>query len=175
MDRFADAARPLDALCEDIVDRYHAALHRELPAIREDLAALCTASGSSTFREVRGAFDGLADLIEGHLAKEEHLLFPALEALAAADREGRRRPAMPFVALVHPIRMMEAEHLRIESAMDHLRDLVLEVEEPDSLLPGWRRCLSALARLDRELQDHHRCEGDHLFPRALELEHRLLV
>ncbi len=174
MDRL-DAAPPLDVLCGDIVERYHAALHRELPVIRDELSALCDATDSPTLRDIRFAFSGLADQIEGHLAKEEHLLFPALAALAAADREGNRRPPMAFVELVHPIRVMEAEHLRIEAAMDRLRDLVLEVAEPDCLLPGWRRCLVALAQLDRNLAEHHRQEGDHLFPRALDLEHRLLV
>lgn len=174
MDRL-DASPPLDVLCEDIVERYHAALHRGLPEIRSELAGLCATSDSAALREVRFAFDELAVQIEGHLAKEEHLLFPALEALAAAERDGLRRPSMPFVALVHPIRLMEREHLRIEAALDHIRDLVLEVAEPDSVLPGWRRCLVALAQLDRDLHDHHRAEGDVLFPAALELEHRLLV
>ena len=175
MDRLDAANRSVDVLCDDIVERYHAALHRALPQIRAELAALCAISDSAGLRDVRIAFDHLADQIEGHLAKEEHLLFPALEALAAADREGQRRPIMPFVALVHPIRMMEREHLRIEAALDQLRDAVLEVAEPDSLLPAWRRCLVALAQLDRDLHEHHRAEGDVLFPAALELEHRLLI
>ena len=175
MDRIDATSRPLDVLCEDIVERYHAALHRALPQIRSELAALCATSGSPALRDVRIAFDHLADEIEGHLAKEEHLLFPALEALAAAEREGRRRPSMPFVALVHPIRLMETEHLRIAAAVDQLRDFVLEVSEPDSLLPGWRRCLAALAQLDRDLHEHHRAEDDVLVPAALELEHRVLI
>ena len=174
MDR-STGARPLDALCDDIVERYHAVLHRSLPALREELAVLCAESNSAALAAVRIAFGDLADQIESHLAKEEHLLFPAVEALAAADREGRRRPAMPFVTLVHPIRLMETEHARIECAVDHLRDLVLEVAEPDSLLPRWRRCLLALARLDRDLQDHHRYEAAVLFPLALELDNRLAL
>ena len=175
MDRPDAATTSLDVLCEDIVERYHAALHRSLPQIRGELAALCATSGSAALRNVRIAFDHLADQIEGHLAKEEHLLFPALEALAAADREGRRRPPMAFVALVHPIRMMETEHLRIEASLERVRDAVLEVAEPESLNPRWRRCLASLAQLDRDLGEHHRAEGDVLFPAALELEHRLLV
>lgn len=173
MDRFDDVTYPLDSMCADIVERHHASLHRDLPVIRVELAALCAESDCSALREVRIAFADLADQIEGHLAKEEHLLFPALEALAAAEREGGRRPSTPFVALIHPIRLMEAEHLRIESAMDHLRDLLLEVPEPFSSLPGWRRCLVRLAQLDRDLVDHRHAEDDVLFPRALDLERRL--
>ncbi|HEX6164943.1 MAG TPA: hemerythrin domain-containing protein, partial [Vicinamibacterales bacterium] len=101
MDRIDAATTPLDVLCGDIVERYHAALHRSLPRIRSELAALCATSGSTALRNVRIAFDHLADQIEGHLAKEEHLLFPALAALADAKREGNRNPSMPFVELVH--------------------------------------------------------------------------
>jgi|SoiMethySBSTD1v2_1073268.scaffolds.fasta_scaffold732996_1 hypothetical protein len=40
MDRPDDVARPLEELCLDIIERYHDSLHRALPRIREDLAAL---------------------------------------------------------------------------------------------------------------------------------------
>jgi len=174
MDRDGDTALPLDVLCVDIVERYHAALHRSLPRIRDELTALCVTGASRALGDVRAGFSGLADQIEGHLAKEEHLLFPALEALAVADRETGRRPATTFVTVLHPIRLMETEHARIELALQQLHDLALEVSEPESLLPGWRRCLAELAQLDRDLRDHHRAEDQVLFPLALDLERRLL-
>lgn len=175
MDRPDDVALPLDALCADVVERYHLSLHRALPLIRSELASLCHESDSPALHEVRLAFSALADQIEGHLAKEEHLLFPAVEALAAAERDGSRQPATPFVTLLHPIRLMEAEHLRIESAVERLRDLVLEVAEPDCLMTGWRRCLLALAELDRDLREHRRAQDEVFFPRVLELERRVLL
>ncbi len=174
MDRDGDTAPPLDVLCVDIVERYHAALHRALPGIRDELTALCGSDASQALRAVRNGFSDLTDQIEGHLAKEEHLLFPALEALAVAERETGRRPATTFVTVLHPIRLMETEHARIELALQHLHGLTLDVSEPDSLLPGWRRCLSDLALLDRNLRDHHRAEDEVLFPLALDLERRLL-
>src|SRR5689334_3422916 len=112
MDRDSESAPPLDVLCVDIVERYHAALHRSLPRIRDELAALCGMDASHELRAVQVGFSDLADQIEGHLAKEEHLLFPALEALAVAERETGRRPATAFVTVLHPIRLMETEHAR---------------------------------------------------------------
>jgi regulator of cell morphogenesis and NO signaling len=175
MERRTDSARPLDVLCLDIVERYHASLHRSLPRIRNELSALCGDGCSAALRELRLAFSDLADQIEGHLAKEEHLLFPALEALAAADRDHGHRPSTPFVTVLHPIRLMEIEHARIEALVERLRDLSLEVAEPESLLPGWQRSLADLAVLDRELREHHRVEHDVLFPLALEIERRLVL
>jgi iron-sulfur cluster repair protein YtfE (RIC family) len=70
--------------------------------------------------------------------------------------------------------MMEAEHVRIEAALDRLQAAALGVAEPDSLSPGWRRLVSELSELDTDLRDQHRTENEILFPRALELERRLL-
>jgi regulator of cell morphogenesis and NO signaling len=175
MDRVADTARPLDVLCADIVERYHASLHRSLPRIRDELAALCGDGASTALREMRLAFSDLADQIEGHLAKEEYLLFPALEALAAADRGSGHRPSTPFVTVLHPIRLMETEHARIEELLQVLRELSLEVAEPESELPGWRRTVAELAVVDRGLREHHRIENEILFPLALKIERRLVL
>jgi regulator of cell morphogenesis and NO signaling len=170
MDRPDDYGRSLDAMCHDIVGRHHASVFRALPRVRDELARL---SSSPALAEMRLAFASLADAIRGHLAKEEHLLFPSFVALATAEREGTR-PALPFATVLHPIRMMEAEHVRIEAALDRLQAAALGVAEPDSLSPGWRRLVSELSELDTDLRDQHRTENEILFPRALELERRLL-
>lgn len=174
MDRFDDTDSALDVLCDDIVERYHAPLHRMLPLIRDDLAVLAGDSGSSEVNVLRLAFGELADQIEAHLSKEEHLLFPALAGLAAADRGNGVRPPSPFATVLHPIRMMEAEHARIESGLGLMRDLSRDVTEPATLMPAWRRCMAALRTLDEAVRQHHRTENEMLFPRALELERRLL-
>jgi regulator of cell morphogenesis and NO signaling len=165
--------RSVDALCDDIVARYHASLHRQLPRIRAELAALSTAESSLALRELQAAFADLSGQLAGHLAKEEHLLFPALAALAAAEQEPARRRPATFVTILHPIRLMEAEHVRIEAALDRLRERTLHMTGPERLLPAWPRCVAELAQLDQDLREHHRMEDEILFPRALELERRL--
>jgi regulator of cell morphogenesis and NO signaling len=123
---------------------------------------------------LRAAFDEVADQIAAHLAKEEHLLFPAIAALSSAERQDGRRPALAFATVLHPIRFMEAEHGRIEMAVARLRELARAVPEPDTLSDHWHRCMADLAKLDAELRQHHRTENEVLFPRALDLERRLL-
>jgi regulator of cell morphogenesis and NO signaling len=170
MDRPDDSGRSLDAMCHDIVDRHHASVCRSLPRVRDELARL---SSTPALAELRLAFAGLADEIRGHLAKEEHLLFPSFVALASAERDGTR-PALPFSTVLHPIRMMEAEHVKIEAALDHVRRAALSVPEPDSRSPAWQRLVSELSELDTELREQHRTENEILFPQALDLERRLL-
>lgn len=173
MDRIDTATRPLDALCDDIVVRYHAPLRRRLDDIGEALVHLTGIGGSPALESMRCALAGLTDRIESHLAKEEHLLFPAIAALAAGDRD-RARPPSPFVTVLHPIRMLEAEHACIETGLQQLRDLALEVTGPVALTAEWRRCVAELAELAAGVREHHRTENEVLFPGALEAERRCL-
>ncbi len=132
-----DPGRPLDELCDIIVARYHAYLHRTLPLIRAELAGLTEpdSAPAGSLAETRAAFNELAHLVQGHLAKEEHVLFPALEALARADREGGSRPALPFPTVLYPIRLLESEHARIETALERLRQATQALVAPESLAP----------------------------------------
>src|SRR5918994_2187867 len=86
MGRIDEGRRPLDVMCNDIVERYHAALHRSLPQIRHELAALAGEAASPATREMCEVFAELAEQIHSHLAKEEHLVFPALAALSGVEK-----------------------------------------------------------------------------------------
>ena len=173
MERLVDNGTNIEVLCDAIVDRYHASLQEQLPRISDELASLSATAASPTLEMLRVAFSEVADQINSHLLKEEHLLFPAIAALSTAERTGGRRPPLAFATVLHPIRFMEAEHSRIEMALDRLRELARAVSEPDTLSPNWQRCMADLAKLDVELREHHRTENEVLFPRALDLERRL--
>jgi regulator of cell morphogenesis and NO signaling len=169
MDTANDSVRLVATTCDDLVERYHASLQHVLPQIRDELAALALAAPQdASLDRFRAVFAELADQIQSHVAKEENLLFPALDALS------RGRPPLPFVTIVHPIRLLEAEHARIEAVLDRLRVLAQDVDLPLSLAPGWLGCLTLLSELDTGLREHHRRENEILFPAALDLERRVL-
>lgn len=173
--REPDREPAIDRLCENIVARHHTFVRRALPIIAEDLAASADGDGTTGPQaETRAVVLDLVHQLLGHLSKEENLLFPALVALAQAEREGRSRPPLPFPTVLHPIRMMETEHERIETAMSRLRSLTRDFTAADDSPPAWRHCLAELSQLDVDLREHHRIENENLFPRALDLERRLL-
>jgi regulator of cell morphogenesis and NO signaling len=174
MEHLASMTSNMELLCDAIVDRYHASLQESLPRIRDEMQSMSATAASPELEMLRSAFTEVSEQIASHLAKEEHLLFPAIAALSAAEREGQRRPALAFATVLHPIRFMEAEHDRIEMAVERLRELARVVPEPDTLTPTWHQCMADLAKLEHELREHHRTENEVLFPRALELERRLL-
>jgi regulator of cell morphogenesis and NO signaling len=173
MDNIDTATRPLDALCDDIVDRYHAPLRRRLLRIREALAVAAENGSGKPLESMRWVLADLAQHIDSHLSKEEYLLFPAIAALASAERDERPRPQSAFVTVLHPIRMLEAEHANIEEELERLRELAREASGPATTTPAWRHCMADLAELDEALREHHRTENEVLFPRALETEHGL--
>jgi regulator of cell morphogenesis and NO signaling len=169
--RAPDAAASLDALCEAILERYHASAHGALPRIRGHLAAL--AEQEPACAPLHAAFGVLADHLASHLAKEEHILFPALVAMAEAERTGGGRPAMPFPTVLHPIRLMEAEHARLAADLDALVAAAGGFEPASGDSEGRRRALDELATFAADLHLHLRVENDVLFPRALDLDRRL--
>lgn len=174
MERVVERTASVELLCGAIVDRYHASLHETLPRIRDEMQSMCGAAASPEAERLRAAFDEVSVQIRSHLAKEEHLLFPAIAALSEAARAGARRPALAFATVLHPIRVMEGEHARIEFAVDQLQQLARAVPDADRRSPDWQCCMADLATLESELREHHRTEDEVLFPRALELERRLV-
>lgn len=170
-----DPGRALEELCSRIVTRHHAYLHLTLPLIGAELARLTESAvaPAGSLADIRAAFTHLAYQLQRHLAKEENVLFPALEAMAKANREGGPRPALPFPTVMHPIRLMENEHAGIATAMDHLREISRGFVASDDAPDDWRLCLAALAHLEADLKVHFRMEDEELFPCALDLERRL--
>ena len=146
-----------------------------MPLIRGWLAELAERQPVAVPRlaEVREAFGEFDDLLLGHMAKEENILFPALVALAEAARARRGRPALPFPTVLHPIRMMETEHARLEVSMARIKALTDGFMVADGSPDAWRKIVDELARLDNSLRAQLRIENETLFPLALDVESRL--
>lgn len=164
---------PLDALCDRIVADTHARAHAAVPRIRARLAALAAREPHGTARDLHQAFAALADRLLAHLAKEENILFPALAALAEADRMGRSRPPLAFPTVLHPIRVLEDEHARLSAGLETIESLVRSHGQPAADDAAWRVVLDDLATFRAELVAHVSFATEVLFPRALELDRRV--
>jgi regulator of cell morphogenesis and NO signaling len=167
------AALPLERLCEEILERHHAYAHIAVPRIRGQLAAALEREPDSLPVALPGTFAALADRLLSHLAKEENILFPAVTSMAEAERSGRGRPLLPFPTLLHPIRVMEAEHARLAEALDELTVVASGFIAGEGASDSTRRLMAELATFRDHLAAHLRTENDVLFPRALELDRRL--
>ena len=97
----------------------------------------------------------LADELSQHMAKEEQVLFPAIQG-------GRRG------APVHmPIRMMMQEHDDHGENLRRMRELATGYVPPPEACATWRALYAGLEKLEAELMEHIHLENNVLFPHAL--------
>ncbi len=149
--------RPLPELIDFILTRYHEPLRSDLPAL---LAAARKVERVHAKKE--SCPHGLASLLEqleveiqGHLAKEEQVLFPAIRAGSGGSH-------------VHmPVRVLMQEHDDHGANLRRLRELATDYSPPPEACATWRALYSGLEKLESELMDHIHLENNVLFPRAL--------
>jgi regulator of cell morphogenesis and NO signaling len=165
----------LTALTRHIVDRHHRYVREMQPAIEAWLGKLVARHGARhpELAEVWQVFCELAQEMSSHMAKEETLLFPAIDDLVAASRTGTRPPASPFATVLHPVRAMEDEHRSAGERLTRLRALTNNYTPPPDACTTYRLCYGELLRFQADLIQHVHLENNVLFPKALELERRL--
>jgi len=174
-DRDPSAAKDLDALAADIVSRHHAYVRSVTPAIEAWLDRLVERHGERhpELEAIRQTFAELADDLQAHMLKEEHILFPFIADLAAAARPGGRHPSSPFGTVLNPIRVMESDHARAGTCLESLRRLTNGFTPPADACVTYRLCYTELERFEQDLHRHVHLEDHVLFPRAVELERAL--
>jgi len=132
----------------------HAAAMPELNAVAKDTALL--------FR----------DLVP-HLKQEERVLFPYVEQLEIAGREGKPAPLALFATIKHVILEMEHEHEDSELVMARLRRASKDYAVSDATPAVVRELYEGLDAHERDLVRHMHLEGNVVFPRAERLETKL--
>jgi regulator of cell morphogenesis and NO signaling len=174
-ERLSDEWTELDALSRHIVARHHRYVRETLPIILGWLDKLVARHGEQhpELQQVREVFVSLATDLTSHMAKEENILFPAIDDLAAAHRAGDELPKSPFGTILHPVRVMETDHRHAGDLLTRLRDLTAGYTPPADGCTTYRSCYEELHRFETDLHRHIHLENNVLFPAALELEERL--
>jgi regulator of cell morphogenesis and NO signaling len=166
---------PLGELIRFIVDTYHAELREELPRLDQMMAKVLAAHGArhpEVLPAAAATLRGLREELESHMMKEERVLFPAIESLAA-QQAGRPGAGFPPGAIRGPIGTMEHEHDDVAQALARLRELTAGYTLPDGACNTFRGLYHGLAALERRLHEHIHLENNVLFPRAARLAEEL--
>ncbi len=149
--------KPLSELITFILTRFHEPLRRDLAALIEAAQRVerVHAQKPSCPRGLAAHLERFQDEILQHLAKEEVVLFPAIQT----GRHG---------AQVHmPIRVMMQEHDDHSVSLRRLRELATDFDPPPEACATWRALYAGLRTLESELMEHIHLENNILFPRAL--------
>lgn len=170
-----DDWRDLSALAGYIVAAHHRYVRDAVPDLNRHLHRLVERQGLSRpeLPTVEHTFAQLGHDLLAHLEKEEHILFPYICELAAAESGLTPLPPNPFGTIANPLRMMEEEHRTAIAHLEALRDLTGHYVPPADWPRADADCYASLARFDADLQRHVYLENTLLFPRALDLEGRL--
>jgi regulator of cell morphogenesis and NO signaling len=146
-------SRPLAAVIEFILTRFHEPLRRDLPGLVERARQVETSAAG--LAGLASHLDQVRLAVESHLAKEEKILFPLILA-------GRGATALM------PIRVMMTEHEDHKQNLRRTRELTHDFSLPADAPPAWRDLYRDLDRLEADLAEHIDLENRVLFTRALE-------
>jgi len=168
---------PLTELADHIVSRYHERLREDLPRLSDMAGRVVAAHGEKhpeVVPELARVFAALRAELEAHTQKEERILFPYVRQLEAVETRGGVLSDSPFGSVAAPIGCMEAEHVAAGEALARLRELSGGFEPPAGACPTFRGLYHGLAELEADTHRHIHLENNLLFPRAIELERKLL-
>lgn len=162
-------AAPLPELIDHILDTHHVYMKMQLPTVEARLAKVPSAHGErhgEMLRAVSEVYGPMKAELEGHLAKEEMVLFPLIRALVGGAPAGFSHCG----SVRNPIRVMCMEHDSAGEALVHLRRLTSDYTLPEDACNTFRALYFELAEMERDLHRHIHLENNILFPRAIALE-----
>jgi regulator of cell morphogenesis and NO signaling len=150
--------RPMQELLDELRNRRH-------PKVRAMLAAtaalLAQSAGTPPIIALREAFTVLCAVLQPHMTREEHVLFPVVQHLEDCWTHSEHA-AVAFVGGIgKPMAALVDEHATIIGKLHDVRSAATDA--PPKLL-------DAIEELEHELREHIHLENNVLYPRAAAIE-----
>lgn len=167
----------LSELAAHIVATHHVYCREQVPNLQSLLreAALEAGGPDAELTSLQTSFQRLASALLNHLMKEESVLFPLIERIECARREGVPPPASSFGSVGNPIRMMVLEHSEAEAVLRQMREATQGFQPSEGARPRRQELYRSLRDFDSDMARHVELEDKFLFPRAIALEQETLA
>jgi regulator of cell morphogenesis and NO signaling len=163
----------LNELMDHIVATHHAYMKSELPRMAAMMAKVLAAHGErhgDVLAPLSVTFMAMKAELEGHLMKEEVVLFPLIRGLEEARKTGQAAPVSHCGSVRNPLRVMLMEHDSAGDALAEMRKLTANYTVPTDACNTYRALYHGLAEMEADLHRHIHLENNVLFPRAVEAE-----
>ena len=162
------ALMQVDDLVEHLVSTHHQYLWSELPRLTALVDKVLGVHGDRhrELVEIARCFSSIRADIEPHLAKEEQVLFPAIQQLADASEE----VMFEFGSIGNPISMMLREHDEVGGLLRELRSLTNDYTPPADGCASYAALFAGLEQVEADTHLHIHKENNVLFPQVMELE-----
>jgi regulator of cell morphogenesis and NO signaling len=165
----------LDFLIDFIINNHHQYVRRMIPIIslHSDKVASVHGKNHPETLQIADLFLTVREELEGHMMKEERILFPYIKQMVNAQRENIELNQPPFGTIHNPIRMMESEHASAGDALYKIRDLSENFSAPSDACNTFKALYSELKEFEEDLHKHIHLENNILFPKSIKLEEEL--
>ena len=165
----------LTQLCEYIVQTHHAYVKNEMPQIFAYLQKVTSKHGDRhpELNRIFQTFAAVKEEMEGHMKKEELILFPRIKELEKIASVDNGQFQMNIGYLQSPINVMENEHDHAGTQLNEIRILTNDYTAPQDACTTYRLSFAALQAFEIDLHQHVHLENNILFPKAIELFRKL--
>ncbi len=159
-EKFTDWAKESPSkLIEYVINTHHSYLNMELSKISELILKILNVHGKNheeLFR-VHKLFNNLRTELEGHLVKEEELLFPLIIQYEEEKDENTKAAALKL------IEDLEAEHTGAGDILKELREITDHYNAPKDACATFEFAYKKLCELESDLFQHIHLENNILF------------
>ena len=161
----------LTQLADYIVQTHHAYVKNEMPQIHAYLQKVSSKHGERhpELNKIFQTFAAVKEEMEGHMKKEELVLFPRIKELQKLTNNENARLQLNIGYLQSPITVMEQEHDHAGNLLNDIRILSNDYTPPQDACTTYRLCFAALNAFERDLHQHVHLENNILFPKAINM------
>lgn len=161
----------LTQLCEYIVQTHHAYVKNEMPQIYAYLQKVSSKHGERhpELYKIFQTFAAVKEEMEGHMKKEELILFPRIKELQKLADNEKANLQLNITYLQSPINVMEQEHDHAGNLLNDIRLLSNDYTAPQDACTTYRLSFAALKAFELDLHQHVHLENNILFPKAIQL------
>ncbi len=166
----------LSKLVTHIVEKHHAYVQEALPALDQYLNKVARVHGEHNpeLIPILSHFESVKRELTQHMHKEEMILFPYIKKMEECKKQNQQLSIPPFGSIENPINMMEEEHDDAGNEMKEIRNLSNNYNPPAHACNTYMVSFKLLEEFEEDLHMHIHLENNILFPKAIQLEKKLL-
>lgn len=166
------ASLALAELGRHIVATHHAYIRSEVPRLTPLIERTAIRHGAAHPEVILlgNLLRQLGDELLEHIAKEEMILFPYIEALERSQHEAAPLPHACFDSVAGPVQVMLNDHETAGALLEQMRAVTHGYTLPADACPTLAGLYDSAQAFERDLHQHIHLENNLQFPRAIALE-----
>jgi regulator of cell morphogenesis and NO signaling len=167
----------IDFLIDFITNIHHSYIYQVLPTLATDLKSFSMSHRKKYphLEWVADLLDKLSSLLTLHNRHEDEIIFPYIKQIDSAFRRKEAYGNLFVRTLRKPLDIIEREHIQIQMFLNSLFTMTNHFTIPDKACTSFHVLYHKLEEFYDNLIQHKFLEHNILFPKAIAIEHQLLL